>query len=73
VVVETIEGARRLGDRVSEAVVAGRAARAEREIELRQELGRRAGAPAGAARTAAPGRRGHAASPVGSPGWTASR
>jgi len=48
---ETIEGARRLGDRVSGAVAAGRQARAEREIALREELGRRVGVPAGAART----------------------
>jgi hypothetical protein len=73
VVLETIEGARRLGDRVSGAVAAGRQARAERELALREELGRRVGVPAGPTRNVPERRRGEAASPVGSPGWTASR
>ncbi len=70
---ETIEGARRFGDRLSEAMAAGRRARAEREGELWEELARPGPAPSGGPRTAVAGSRGGVDPPVGSPGWTPTR
>lgn len=73
VVQETIDGARRLGDRLLEAVAAAREASAERESELWEELARTAPRPPGGLRPMRPGSWDGLGPPVGSRRWTPTR